>query len=217
MWTAYDYQTVSVVGVTFNNKDGSSRQQIIKELYEYYGSNLCVAEVKLRERTYKGDPAVAVYIDDKQVGFLDKELAADLAWQKEEYGYSAIVTDAWIVGGPNEVDEDEVDEPKIFGIRLDLEVGKNEKGIPDCAPIKPKSAKPAPQKRKDTSYSHQRSKPKKQKKGTLRLICSAIYGVYGLIHFGRNTHEMVVNLIIGFVFFVWGYLARMKYFEENEA
>lgn len=207
MWTAYDYQTVSVVGVTFNNKDGTSRQQIIKELYEYYGINLCVAEVALRSRTYKGAPAVAVYIDGKQVGFLAKELAADLAWQKQEYGYSAVVASAWIVGGPDEADEDEIDKAKSFGIRLDLEIGKNEKGIPDYTPVKSKAAKSAPQ---------QRSKQKKQKKGTLRLICSAIYGAYGLIHFGRNTHEMVVNLIIGFVFFVWGYLARMKYFEENE-
>ncbi len=207
MWTAYDYQTVSVVGVTFNNKDGTSRQQIIKELYEYYGSNLCNAKVTLRGRTYNGDPAVAVHIDDKQVGFLAKELASDLAWQKEEYGYSAIVESAWIVGGPDEVDNDEVDEIKNFGIRLDLEIGKNEKSTPDYTPVKSKAAKSATQ---------QRSKPKKQKKGTLRLICSAIYGAYGIMCFGRDTHEMVVNLIIGFIFFVWGYLARMKYFEENE-
>lgn len=131
MWEAYDYKTVAVVGVTFKNKDGNSRQEIIRELYEYYGHDLFLADVKLRKRTYKGDPAVAVYVDDKQVGFLSKELAYDLAWQKEEFGYRAIVTGAWIVGGPEDDfgDEDEeecdIDENnRFYGIRLDLEIGE---------------------------------------------------------------------------------------------
>lgn len=131
MWEAYDYKTVPVVGVTFKNKDGSSRQEIIRELNEHYGQDLFLADVKLRKRTYKGDPAVAVYVDDKQVGFLSKELAYDLAWQKEEFSYRAIVTGAWIVRGPEDDFDDEDEEEcdidennRFYGIRLDLEIGK---------------------------------------------------------------------------------------------
>lgn len=56
----YDFK---VVGVTFNNNDGSSRQEYLQQ-YEY---DDCAC-VTLEEYSYKGDPAIMVLIDGDQVG-----------------------------------------------------------------------------------------------------------------------------------------------------
>lgn len=61
-----------VVGVSFRNEDGSSRQEIVSNLYE--GEN-----VSLEYYEYKNEPAYAV-IDSQgdQIGNLSKELAFDI-------------------------------------------------------------------------------------------------------------------------------------------
>lgn len=62
-----------VVGVTFNNDDGTSRQDIIAML----GEN---EELKLEPYKYEGEPAIGVYETRRhmQVGNLKKELAKTL-------------------------------------------------------------------------------------------------------------------------------------------
>lgn len=56
-----------VVGVTFDNDDGKSRQKILKEANEgyYHSSALNVTE-------YEGKPAVQVLVDDEVCGYIAK-------------------------------------------------------------------------------------------------------------------------------------------------
>lgn len=58
-----------VVGVTFKNSDGSSRQEQLA-YHCFYGDQL-----ELRPFTYRGAPAYAVYDDGVQIGNISSELA----------------------------------------------------------------------------------------------------------------------------------------------
>lgn len=62
-----------VVGVTYKNDDGSSRQENIENSYD--GEKLI-----FREYEYEGKPAIAVYTQfNEQIGFIKKELASDIS------------------------------------------------------------------------------------------------------------------------------------------
>jgi hypothetical protein len=56
----------SVAGVTFKNEDGKSRQAILKRKMKEDEDGVVI--VSLGKYDYEGKPAVAVYIDDEQVG-----------------------------------------------------------------------------------------------------------------------------------------------------
>lgn len=218
MWEVYDYQTVPVVGVTFANKDGEQRQKIIEELEERYGRDLLIAEVELRKTTYKGEPAISVYIDEKQVGFLQKDLAAELHELQTEEGLKVIVRSAYIVGG-EEVDYGDEDEEVIeilnYGLRLNIEIGKNVKEYKDSCSTYKTSGKTT---RKKSSASQgnvvrikKAEKRKTQPKGILRFVFGGIYVLYGLLNFGRDTAQMAASLVIGFSLLLWGFSAYLKY------
>lgn len=81
----------TVVGVTFNNDDGSSRQQILSEID-------ADDPVTLEFYKYNGKPACAVYVFGKQIGHINKELAAELAKQYEGCYFTGKVQK--ILGGP---------------------------------------------------------------------------------------------------------------------
>ena len=218
MWELYDYQTVPVVGVTFANKDGEQRQKIIAELEQQYGRDLSTAEVKLRNTTYKGELAVSVYIDGKQVGFLKKDLAEELHRLRTEEGMSVIVSSAYIVGG-EEIDNGDEDEEDIevtnYGLRLDIEIGENEKKELEIVP--PSQPSNSLGRKKTTSPKGNRQTTKKvkkertQPKGILRFVFGSVYALYGLLHFGRDTAQMIVSLVIGFMLLLWGFSAYSKY------
>lgn len=62
-----------VVGVTYKNDDGTSRQENIESSYD--GEKLIFREYK-----YEGKPAFAVYTQfNEQIGHINKELASDIA------------------------------------------------------------------------------------------------------------------------------------------
>lgn len=65
-----DFHT-KVVGVTYNNDDGSSRQKILSMCRD--GES-----VVLRSFKYQGAPAIAVLTDHGQIGFLSASLVADI-------------------------------------------------------------------------------------------------------------------------------------------
>lgn len=65
---------LKVVGVTFNNDDGTSRQDIIK------GLTISSPLTLRREPTNRFDTnAIAVWASDKQVGYIGKDYASILA------------------------------------------------------------------------------------------------------------------------------------------
>ena len=84
---------VKVVGVTFENEDGTDRQEILEELDELPGY---MVEVKLEPYTYRGEPAVRVLADGRQIGNVPKELAAEIS---ERFGSIAEIGDFEVVGG----------------------------------------------------------------------------------------------------------------------
>lgn len=74
---------VRLKGVTFNNDDGSSRQEYLKELKEKVDSGISVSALTLEPFIYKpelgdGEPAIKVLWGEKQLGFLPKDAVLDL-------------------------------------------------------------------------------------------------------------------------------------------
>ena len=62
------YMTFRVAGVTFNNDDGTNRQEIIAQIKKDRDYNSTENKLDLKEFSYDGKPALAVFIDGKQVG-----------------------------------------------------------------------------------------------------------------------------------------------------
>lgn len=227
MWIAYDYKKVRVVGVTFSNKDGTDRQKIISQLADSYGVNLCGADIRINSRTYKGEPAMAVYIDDMQVGFLSKELAAELAWQKEMHGYKVIVEDAWIVGGPdNDADPEDDGYNNYYGIVLEIEIGehqKDEQYVPirhsAVTPPVTTSIKPQTNTSRLPIREPWESKPKQKKNrlyGTLRIVIGLIYVLYGILqsYYGIVFPGPMFSLI-GIGVIAWGVVDRKNKLKQD--
>lgn len=61
---------IKVAGVTFNNKDGSSRQELLRE----FDREEAVA-VSLLEHEHKGKPAFHVLVNGKIIGNIPKDKA----------------------------------------------------------------------------------------------------------------------------------------------
>lgn len=61
----------SVAGVTFDNEDGTSRQQILKGFYENRGYSK--RDISLQQYEYNGAPAVYVVAKGKIIGNVPKE------------------------------------------------------------------------------------------------------------------------------------------------
>ncbi len=64
----------SVAGVTFNNDDGSSRQEFLKYFFEHRGYSR--RDVRFVKYLYEGENAVYVYVKDKLIGNVPKEYAS---------------------------------------------------------------------------------------------------------------------------------------------
>lgn len=62
------YMTFRVAGVTYNNDDGTSRQEIIAQIKKNKDHNSTENKLDLKEYSYEGKPALAVFIDGQQVG-----------------------------------------------------------------------------------------------------------------------------------------------------
>lgn len=70
---AYDYSELfSVVGVTFANDDGKDRQDIIKRMGKGYRDNDS-DRVRLEKYSFEGEPAVAVFFGNNQIGNIPKK------------------------------------------------------------------------------------------------------------------------------------------------
>lgn len=64
----YEYKTFRVVGVTFQNEDGKSRQEILKKI-RYKGAPYRTdPDIRLEKYEYEGREAVSVYANEEQIG-----------------------------------------------------------------------------------------------------------------------------------------------------
>ena len=86
-----------VVGVTFQNDDGESRQDILSRM-------IGDEEIEIEKTTYNGEPAAYVKWGNKILGYLSAELAKDLAARYPNARYTAEIleisggggTDVWV-------------------------------------------------------------------------------------------------------------------------
>lgn len=100
-----------LVGSSFRAEDGSYRQTALRQAFKKQ-EDLEPILVDLERYEYDGAPAYRVYFDDREVGHVPKDVAAELA-QMESNGYTAFGDDCEIYGGP------ERDFPsKKFGARV---------------------------------------------------------------------------------------------------
>lgn len=86
---------VRLKGVTFNNDDGSSRQEYLKKLQEACKTGPQL--LRAHKWTYNGDPAIKVYWGEKEIGGLPAAFAKELA---EKYAhYEVELTVENVAGG----------------------------------------------------------------------------------------------------------------------
>lgn len=131
--TLEDNLYVKAVGVTFNNKDGESRQAILKEFNDVYGDHVSFLDIRLKRYTFQGKPAFHVVLEDKIIGNLPADLAEQVAEYRAE-GYRITPRDPKIIGGliedwdafydsENEDDEFDVELKEVnWGLSFYLDV-----------------------------------------------------------------------------------------------
>lgn len=101
-----------VVGVTADNDDGSSRQDILAELKEFPFYD----DLELERFEYEDAPAYRVLCEGRTIGTVSAVLAAKLA-ERESYGDWLSVTDLRVYGGPTDSHPD-----KSYGASIDIEI-----------------------------------------------------------------------------------------------
>ena len=108
-WTeVWDFQ---LAGSSFKASDGSYRQTSLRRAFNKQ-EDLEPVLVELERYEYDGAPAYRVYFDDREVGNIPKDVAAELS-RMEDSGYTVFGDDCEVYGGP---DDDFPD--KKFGARV---------------------------------------------------------------------------------------------------
>ena len=112
----------NIVGVTFDNDDGTSRQKILRD---YYVTGVEGSDLNLEEYEYKGKPAVRVLLDDQCVGNIPKNRVDELLPIMDRLEKASIDIEVFT---PDE-DEDEPEErkrrgPQIYRADLSLTYAK---------------------------------------------------------------------------------------------
>lgn len=101
----------NLVGVTFDNEDGTSRQRILKD---YYISGVKGSELSLEEYEYRGKPAVRVLLDDQCVGNIPKTRVGELLPIMDRLESVAIDIEAFTP----DYDEDDTEERRRRGSKI---------------------------------------------------------------------------------------------------
>ena len=101
-----------IVGVTFNNHNGSQRQQLITDMTRHYQRRGFVALHLLRQQNNPHDKNAVAVLDPhgRQLGYLSRQVARTIA-PVIDNGGSVSATAVNITGGT----------PKNFGVNLRLE------------------------------------------------------------------------------------------------
>lgn len=72
LYGEYEYKTCRVAGVSFENDDGSDRQELLKKI-RYRGAPYQVdPTIRLEKAQYDGKDAVAVYANENQIGWISE-------------------------------------------------------------------------------------------------------------------------------------------------
>lgn len=102
-WT--EIWTIHLVGSSYRASDGTSRQSALRRAAKIQNDydTLDTVSVDLARYEYEGDPAYHVYFDDREVGNIPADIAAELA-KMEDSGYSVLGESCDIFGGPTDYD-----------------------------------------------------------------------------------------------------------------
>lgn len=111
--------TFRVAGTTFDNSDGTSRQEILRHMK--FGDPPWADDpedlaVTIEEETFDGELALAVYINDYQVGYVPKTLIQKVLRARQSVA-TCYVSDVKITGGGTASDGRELS----YGCRITLE------------------------------------------------------------------------------------------------
>lgn len=108
-WEAHHVRFLTnIVGVTYDNEDGTSRQKILKD---YYVSGVAGSQLNLEEFEYKNEPAVRVLLDGQCVGNIPKNRVAELLTIMDRLERADIDIEVFTP----DPDEDDPDERKRRG------------------------------------------------------------------------------------------------------
>ena len=66
---------VKIVGSTFNNEDGSSRQEFLKDIYNKKPPFDKQLDLMIEQFEYEGSPAYYFFVNEKCVGTVEQEMA----------------------------------------------------------------------------------------------------------------------------------------------
>lgn len=113
-----EFWSFNAAGVSFPNKDGTLRQDIIGALN--CGSHY---NCRIDEYLYQEEKAYYIVIDGKIVGNVPRNIAKEFA-AKSAAGYIMEITAAGIHGGPSaDFDDDDDDgEPRYYGVHLTVKL-----------------------------------------------------------------------------------------------
>lgn len=96
--------TFRVAGTTFDNEDGDSRQEILRHLK--YGDAPWADPIypeelnaELELTSFEGEPAIAVLVNDYQVGFVPKKMVRKVSVAMENHVATFSVSSVRILGG----------------------------------------------------------------------------------------------------------------------
>lgn len=112
-----EFWSFNAAGVSFPNKDGTLRQDIIGALN--CGSHY---NCRIDEYLYQEEKAYYIVIDGKIVGNVPRNIAKEFA-AKSAAGYVMAITAAGIHGGPEpDFDDDDDGEPRYYGVHLTVKL-----------------------------------------------------------------------------------------------
>lgn len=111
--------TFRVAGTTFDNDDGSSRQEILRHLKfgdAPWANDQDDLTATLEETEYDGQQAITVFINDYQVGFVPKTSIRQVAAARKHVA-TCYVSDVRILGGG----ADSEGRPLSYGCEITVE------------------------------------------------------------------------------------------------
>ena len=88
--------TFRVAGVTFDNDDGTNRQDILRDLKDSDDKNNL--DIELEESEYDNDLAIAVFANGNQIGFVPKSKIYSVQ-NAQKHTATCYVSEARIIGG----------------------------------------------------------------------------------------------------------------------
>lgn len=112
--TGFETWTDRVVGVTFENEDGSDRQSILDDLYVYNNGDFELWVPEIEYYQFEGKHAYRVISEYGVIGNLAQETADQLA-ELSDSGYVITIKGGAVFGGPTSEDPG-----KKYGCRIEL-------------------------------------------------------------------------------------------------